>query len=66
MRESEVAGLVARGLSNRQVAEELVISEKTVKNHVLRVLDKLDVRSRTQLAIRIRELGTVPTEANQP
>jgi ATP/maltotriose-dependent transcriptional regulator MalT len=56
-REHEVALLVARGLSNRQVADELVITEKTAKNHVQRVLDKLGVRSRTQLVIRARELG---------
>jgi DNA-binding NarL/FixJ family response regulator len=49
-REHEVALLVARGLSNRAIAEELVISEKTVKNHVQRVLDKLAMRSRTQVA----------------
>jgi non-specific serine/threonine protein kinase len=55
-REYEVARLVARGLSNRQLADELVISEKTVKNHVQRALDKLGVRSRTQLAFRMREL----------
>jgi DNA-binding NarL/FixJ family response regulator len=49
-REHEVALLVARGLSNRAIAEELVISEKTVKNHVQRVLDKLAMSSRTQVA----------------
>ena len=49
-REHEVALLVARGLSNRAIANELVISEKTVKNHVQRVLDKLSMRSRTQVA----------------
>jgi DNA-binding NarL/FixJ family response regulator len=44
-REHEVAALVARGLSNRQIAAELVISERTAGNHVQRVLDKLDVHS---------------------
>jgi predicted ATPase/DNA-binding CsgD family transcriptional regulator len=56
-REHEVALLVARGLSNRELAEELVITEKTAKNHVQRVLDKLGVRSRTQIAARADELG---------
>jgi predicted ATPase/DNA-binding CsgD family transcriptional regulator len=56
-RELEVARLVARGLTNRQVAESLVVTEKTAANHLQRVLDKLDVRSRTQLAARASELG---------
>jgi len=56
-REDEVARLLARGLSNRQIADILVISEKTAKNHVQRVLDKLHMRSRAQLAARADELG---------
>ena len=56
-RELEVARLVARGLSNRQVAEELVITEKTAANHLQHVLDKLDLRSRSLLAARAAELG---------
>jgi DNA-binding CsgD family transcriptional regulator len=56
-REREVAALVARGLRNRQIAEELVITEKTAANHVQRVLDKLAVHSRAELAARAHELG---------
>jgi len=56
-RELEVAVLLARGLSNRELAEELVITEKTAKNHVQRVLDKLGVRSRAQVASRAEQLG---------
>jgi DNA-binding NarL/FixJ family response regulator len=56
-REYEVAVLVAGGLSNRQLADKLVITEKTAKNHVQRVLDKLGVRSRTEIAARAEELG---------
>jgi DNA-binding NarL/FixJ family response regulator len=56
-REDEVARLLARGLTNRQIADILVISEKTAKNHVQRVLDKLGMRSRAQLAARADELG---------
>jgi non-specific serine/threonine protein kinase len=56
-REYEVAALIAHGLSNRQIAEDLVITEKTAKNHVYRVLDKLGMRSRTELAARARDLG---------
>jgi len=48
---------MARGFSNRQIADELVIAEKTVKNHVQRVLEKLEVRSRAELAARAGELG---------
>src|SRR5262249_26853873 len=56
-REREVAHLAARGLTNRQVAEVLVIAEKTVANHMQRVLDKLNLHSRTQLAVRAAEFG---------
>ncbi len=57
VREQEVALLLTRGLSNRQIAAELVISERTAANHVQRVMDKLDVHSRAQLAARSAELG---------
>jgi len=49
-REREVALLVARGLTNRQVAEELSISERTAANHVAKILKKLGFSSRAQLA----------------
>ena len=45
-RECEVALLVARGLSNREVASELAISEGTVKLHVHKIMEKLDVKRR--------------------
>ena len=56
-REHEVAVLLARGLTNRELAAQLVITEKTAKNHVQRVLEKLGVHSRAQLASRAEELG---------
>ncbi|MDE9367727.1 response regulator transcription factor [Luteipulveratus sp. YIM 133132] len=50
-REREVLGLVARGWSNRTVADELYISENTVKNHMRSILDKLQLSSRMEAAI---------------
>lgn len=50
-REREVIRLVAQGRSNREIAAEFYISEKTVKTHVSHVLTKLDLKDRTQLAI---------------
>jgi DNA-binding NarL/FixJ family response regulator len=49
-RQQEVAHLVAQGLTNRQVAAELTLSEHTVATHVREILKKLDFQSRTQLA----------------
>ena len=54
-REREVATLVARGLTNRQVATELGISERTAGNHVARILRKLALRSRAQIASWVNE-----------
>ncbi len=50
-RELEVLKLIARGLGNREIGEQLFISERTVKSHVTHLLEKLNLRDRTQLAI---------------
>jgi DNA-binding NarL/FixJ family response regulator len=50
-REQEVAALIARGLTNRQIAEALVITTSTVERHVLHIFTKLGVSSRTQIAV---------------
>ncbi len=49
-RERDVAVLVAHGCTNREIAERLVISERTAENHVQRILNRLELRSRTELA----------------
>ena len=61
-RELEVLRLIARGLSNREIAGELVISEKTVKTHVSNILSKLHLADRTQAAIYAFKEGLVPKE----
>jgi two-component system, NarL family, response regulator LiaR len=59
-RELEILGLVARGLSNREIAAELFVSENTVKTHCARTFDKLGAARRTQAVQRGKELGLLP------
>lgn len=56
-REQEVLSLIATGASNREIAEMLCISEKTVKNHVSNILSRLNLRDRTQAAVFAHSLS---------
>ena len=58
-REREVLNALAHGLSNREIAGQLVITEGTVKNHVSSLIDKLGVRDRTQAILKGQELGLI-------
>jgi two-component system, NarL family, response regulator LiaR len=62
-RETEVLRLLARGRSNKEIAHDLTIGEKTVKTHVSNVLSKLGVPSRTQAALYAVRIGLVSLEA---
>jgi DNA-binding CsgD family transcriptional regulator len=59
-RELEILALVARGLSNREIASQLFVSENTVKTHCARAFDKLGAARRTQAVQRGKELGLLP------
>ena len=56
-RELEVLELIARGMSNQQIVDRLVISPKTVRNHISNIFSKLQVRDRAEAVVRAREAG---------
>jgi non-specific serine/threonine protein kinase len=61
-REREVVELVANGLTNRRIADELVVSERTVEWHVSKLLSRLGLQSRAQLALWALDQGILPAE----
>ena len=56
-REAEILEYIAQGLDNAQIAAHLKLSEKTVRNHITRIFDKLAVENRGQAIVRAREAG---------
>jgi DNA-binding CsgD family transcriptional regulator len=59
-RELEVLGLIAQGMSNREIAGKLYVSENTVKTHSSRIFEKLGAKRRTQAVQLGKELGIIP------
>jgi DNA-binding NarL/FixJ family response regulator len=64
-REAQVFQLLARGLTNHEIADHLVLGENTIKTHVARILTKLDLRDRVQAVVLAYETGFVTPAASE-
>ena len=64
-REREVAALVAQGMSNRQIAQELYLSERTIENHVSKIRRKLGLNSRSQLSSWVTQRTWLSSDTNE-
>ena len=58
-RELEVLVLIAKGMSNQEIADNLFVSQNTVKTHTSRLFEKLDVKNRTHAIVKAKELGII-------
>jgi DNA-binding NarL/FixJ family response regulator len=65
-RELDVFRLIARGLSNAEIGQELYISDATVKTHITHILQKLKLRDRVQAVVLAHETGLFDTDARPP
>ena len=65
-REREVADLVATGITNREIAARLVLSEKTIERHLSRIFGKLGIRHRAELAGALQTRGVSPSNTGEP
>lgn len=61
-RETEILSLIAKGLTNQEIANQLVVSLRTIKWHTSNIYSKLEVKNRTEAAARARELGIISTD----
>jgi DNA-binding NarL/FixJ family response regulator len=63
-RESEILLRIAAGLTNIEIGRELFISEKTVRNHITRIFEKLGVQSRAQAIVLAKDHGLLPAKGS--
>lgn len=64
-REDEICSLVAEGLKNREIAQQLTLSEHTVKNHLFRIFERLGISSRTELILYVLAQRDAPAHENR-